>query len=305
MVSFDNKELMVTLAGACFWYWNSFYSFLETCGVPSSLVRRYPRESHNKYQVMRNLLTDLEAQNRHDVLAEIVSGFYRMRNPVDRENLDVERARRLLQEFRDAIGVDPIEQAIERQEREKARAQYQKSIEELGVVRQRLSGLNDRFLELAAGVTMTPQQRGFALETLFFDLLQFSELEHTKPYRTSGGEQIDGRFRFEKFDYLVEVKWLSGPIKQPHLSVFDGKIRGKAQSTRGLFLGAEGFDAGAIDKFTGDAPRIVLVTGEDLALVLNRSLPFSDLLQGKLDAMVGHGRIYRPAREIMQLRMRH
>ena len=40
-LSFVVEEQMVSLAGACFWFWNSFYSFLENCGVPKSLYLRW------------------------------------------------------------------------------------------------------------------------------------------------------------------------------------------------------------------------------------------------------------------------
>ena len=152
---------------------------------------------------------------------------------------------------------------------------------------------------LSAATDLTPQQRGFKLEALFFDLLHFAEFEHTKPYRTSNGEQIDGHFKYEKFDYLVETKWSAGPTKQKDLSVFDGKIRGKAQSTRGLFLAAEGFDDNAVNKFSGDAPCIVLMTGEDLAIVLSGTLPIFDVMKAKVDAIVRYGNINFPVSRIL------
>lgn len=129
-------------------------------------------------------------------------------------------------------------------------------------------------------------------------MLHFAEFEHTKPYRTPDGEQIDGHFKYEKFDYLVEVKWISGLLKQKDLSIFDGKIRGKAQSTRGLFLAAEGFDDNAVSKFSGDAPRIILMTGEDLAIVLNGTKLMFDVMKAKVDAIVRYGNINFPARNI-------
>ena len=103
---------------------------------------------------------------------------------------------------------------------------------------------------------------------------------------------------YEKFDYLVEAKWITGPTKQPDLSIFDGKIRGKAQSTRGLFLAADGFDGNAVEKFSGDAPRIVLMTGEDLAIVLDGTLPLADVMRAKVDAIVRYGNIDFRARDI-------
>lgn len=118
-----------------------------------------------------------------------------------------------------------------------------------------------------------------------------SEIDFSKSYKTPDGEQIDGHFKYEKFDYLVECKWESGVIKQKELSIFDGKIRGKAQSTRGLFLAANGFDLNAIQKFSGDSPRIILMTGDDLAMILSGQVLFFDAMKAKVDAIVRYGDI--------------
>jgi len=247
---------------------------------------------------MRNVLGILEEQNQVDTINALISNFYRLKNAIDRDNLDTDKAKRLLKEFRDSVGNDPIESAIKGQQQEKALADYERSVESTKAKKESLSDLNTRFLALATTTELTPQQRGFKLETLFFDLLHFAEFEHTKPYRTQDGEQIDGHFKFEKFDYLVEVKWISGQTKQKDLSIFDGKIRGKAQSTRGLFLAAEDFDENAVNKFSGDAPRIVLMTGEDLAIILSGTMSIFDVMKAKVDAIVRYGNINFPVRNI-------
>lgn len=123
------------------------------------------------------------------------------------------------------------------------------------------------------------------------------EFEFRKPYRNAG-EQIDGHFRYEKFDYLVEVKWTEPKTNQEDLSVFDGKIRGKAQSTRGFCLSANGFAEHAVVRYSGDAPRILLMTGEDLALVLNGRMTFGDAMKAKVDGIVRRGVILLPLREV-------
>lgn len=158
--------------------------------------------------------------------------------------------------------------------------------------------MNTEFLGLTTASDITPQQRGFRLEQLFFQLLHLSEFEHTKPYRTPGREQIDGHFKYEKFDYLVEAKWTQEPTKQPDLSIFDGKIRGKAQSTRGFFISANGFDNTAVRKYSGDSPRIILMTGEDFALVLSGRVLFVDAMKAKVDAIVRLGNILYPVRYV-------
>jgi restriction endonuclease len=287
---FEEKEAMVGLAGACFWFWKAFYGFLGSCGVPQSLVDRYPRETYNKYDLMRNVIGDLERSSNEKVLQELVSGFFRLRGPVDRDHVNVEYANRRLNEFRELVGDDPIEAEVKRREVLVARKCHQDKIGACQVKADRLKELETTFLKLVALDKMTPQQRGFRLETLFFDLLRHSEVECASPYKAKG-EQIDGHFRYEKFDYLVESKWTVKPSEQKDLSIFDGKIRGKAQSTRGCFVSASGISAPAVEKFSGDAPRIVLLTGEDLALILSGRFTFHDALKVKIDAIVRHGKI--------------
>lgn len=297
-LSFEAKEKLVELAGACFWYWNGFYSFLDSCGVPRTLQSKFPREAYNKYTMMRAILAELDQSGNTDVINSIASGFYKLNGPMDRDNLDERKAKRLLTEFREAIGDDPIEAEIKKREKARVKASYERSIADRRAQSKRLEDLNAAFLGLTGASEITPQQRGFELEQLFFQLLHISEFEHTKPYRTPGQEQIDGHFRHEKFDYLVETKWTQEPTKQPDLSVFDGKIRGKAQSTRGFFVSANGFDDAAVHKYSGDSPRILLMTGEDLALVLCGRVLFADAMNAKVDAIVRFGRILLPIRQV-------
>ncbi len=297
-LSFEAKEKMIALAGACFWYWNGFHNFLASAGVPAGLVDRYPRGAFSKYQTMRNILRDLEQANDIDTINNLASNFYRLKGPLDRDNLDVRAAVSKLKEFRELLGNDPIEMEIERQASETRRENRKQAVEQLQQRQSRLEDLNKRFADLTELSGITPQKRGFALERLFFDLLVHCEFECHPSYRNASGEQVDGHFSYEGFDYLVEAKWTKEVAKQPDLSVFDIKIRGKAQSTRGFFLSSTGFDQKAITKFSGDAPRIVLMTGEDLALVLNGLITFDDAMKAKVDAIVRHGAILLPLREV-------
>ncbi len=297
-LSYEAKEKMVELSGACFWYWAGFYSFLDSCNIPKALQQRYPRDSYNKYQIMRSILGDLEQSNDTALINSLASGFYRLKGPIDRDNLDEVRAKKLLAEFRIALGDDPIDAEIKRRELEKNKVVHQQSIEIHRQQIKRIEEVNSEFLNLMTTNEFTPQERGYKFENLFFQLLHLSEFEHTKPYRTPGREQIDGHFRFDKFDYLVEAKWTKEPTKQEDLSIFDGKIRGKVQSTRGFFISANGFDPTAVSKYSGDSPRIVLMTGEDLALVLCGQHLFVDAMKAKIDAIVRHGNIHLPLRSI-------
>lgn len=297
-INFELKEMIVSLSGACFWYWNSFYSFLNSCGIPKTLQNKYPREAYNKYQVMRNILDCLEETNQVEIINNIISNFFKLNNAVDRDSLDEKKAKQLLSEFRELVGNDPIENEIKKRKQEESRNNYKSTIGETKLKKKRLEDLNLLLITLTTTTEYIPQKRGYKLEDIFCDLLQLSEIEYSRPYKTPDGEQIDGHFRYEKFDYLVECKWEDGFIKQKDLSIFDGKIRGKAQSTRGLFLAANGFDENAVQKFSGDSPRIILMTGEDLAMILNGQVIFYDAMKAKVEAIVRYGKINFPLRKI-------
>ncbi len=287
---------MVSLSGACFWYWNSFYSFLDSSGVSKRLYERFPKAAYSKYDVMRNILEFLEEKDEFETINSLISNFFRLRGAVDKDALDDNKAKNLLNDFKELVGSDPIEQEIERRKRKESRNNYTAHIEESKSHKKRLEELNRLFISLTISSEYTHQQRGYKFENIFCDLLQLNELEYSRPYKTPDGEQIDGHFRFEKFDYLVESKWEADPIKQKDLSVFDGKIRGKAQSTRGLFLSANGFDENAVHKFSGDSPRIILMTGEDLAMILGCQVLFLDAIKAKVEAIVRYGNINFPLR---------
>ena len=123
-LSFNIKKQMVELAGACFWFWNDFYSFLASSGVPSSLYDQFPKQNYNKYDAMRGILGALEEQGDFESINRLISNFYQLDNAVNPEKLDTEQAKKQLAKFREIVGDDPIEAEIQRRKHKKARAEY-------------------------------------------------------------------------------------------------------------------------------------------------------------------------------------
>lgn len=285
-LDFNIKDKIINLSGACFWYWNTFYSFLESCGVSSSIYRAFGKEG-GKYQVMRSILELLERQQRYDIIKEISKQLY---NFVPSEDgIDKDKANRLLEDFRKTVGPSILEEEVNKRELERKAEEQKRILEENKIQRQKLEKLKENFLRLNA--LDDKQKRGFEVEPLFFELLELEEFEVHRPYRIKG-EQLDGHFKYEKFDYIVEIKWTDSPTNQSDLSIFDGKIRGKGQSTRGFFLSINGFDNNAVSKFSGDSPRIILMDGQDLFLIFEEITTFYDLMKFKTDALARKGFIY-------------
>lgn len=156
---FEVKAAMVQLAAACFWFWDGFYSFLDSAGVPQSIYARYPKESHSKYQVMRNVLTDLEEAGRGETLNALISSFYRLSNAIDRDHLDETRAKALLDDFRRVVGTDPIDAELRRRRQEEKRRETKGKFEEAAKFQEQLGLLNDQFIDLSRAQEYSPQQR--------------------------------------------------------------------------------------------------------------------------------------------------
>jgi hypothetical protein len=130
--------------------------------------------------------------------------------------------------------------------------------------------------------TMPPQQRGFAFERFLNDLFELFQLAPRRSFRLVG-EQIDGSFQLGQDVYLVEAKWQSEPTGQSDLLSFSGKVEGKAQWSRGVFISYSGFSQDGLEVFArGKSTRIVCMDGFDLHCVLTHGLNLGEVIAAKV-----------------------
>jgi hypothetical protein len=120
---------------------------------------------------------------------------------------------------------------------------------------------------------------------------KFTEIEYHKSFKTET-DQIDGYFKFDKFDYLVEAKWEKSPIDKGVLSEFHNEVVRRIESTRGLFVSMSGFNSNHIGLFEGASPRVILMDGEDLTLILEGRFQLVDALNLKITHAVKNGKIF-------------
>lgn len=184
---------------------------------------------------------------------------------------------RQLQEIRDA----KIKADRERRVAVEAAQQQPKcSIEELKVT----------FLELHAGKT-TAQKRGYALEKILVELSKLASMEVTEAFRVNG-EQIDSALKFEGEHYIIEAKWQDKAAANEPVYQFVGKVEGKMYG-RGIFVSVHGFSDHVVTSVVaGKAIKTIFVDGEDLVLVLEGHLSFSEMLDRKIKAAQTRGLIY-------------
>jgi len=160
---------------------------------------------------------------------------------------------------------------------------------------QALHDLNDRLLKLS---TLKPQERGFAFERFLNDLFTVYNLDPRRSFRLTG-EQIDGSFQLHQEIYLVEAKWQDERTGQADLLTFAGKVDGKAQWSRGLFVSYSGFSDDGLQAFArGRRTSIICMEGLDLAQILSGRLDLVEVIERKKRRAAETGSAFVPVRDL-------
>ncbi|MCD5963413.1 MULTISPECIES: restriction endonuclease [Gammaproteobacteria] len=143
--------------------------------------------------------------------------------------------------------------------------------------RQKIATIKAELLRVSS---LSAQARGFAFEGFLKGLFDAFGLAAQEPFRLRG-EQIDGSFQLGSETYLLEAKWHGQPIGVADLHTFHGKIEQKAAWTRGLFVSNSGFSDDGLVAF-GRGKRVICMDGLDLYDLLDREIPFNQVLERKV-----------------------
>jgi len=144
----------------------------------------------------------------------------------------------------------------------------------------------------------TPQERGFAFEKYLQSLFEAFSLEPRGSFRTIG-DQIDGSFILRDECYLLEAKWTSDTIDKGDLVIFNEKVSSRSGFSRGLFISFSTFSDGAIKTFaTGRTINIILMTVQELAIMLSKQHNLDKALWLKVRALAEEGNFFKNVMEL-------
>jgi hypothetical protein len=178
------------------------------------------------------------------------------------------------------------EQEKSREYRESIRARADRASKE--TYESKLGELRARFAEAH---DLAPQQKGYALEALFTDLMRVSGVPVEEPFKIVG-EQLDGAIKYDGHYYLVELKWVAGHTEAKEIGHFFYKVEGKMQA-RGLFLAMNGYTPGALASLPkGKELRVLLLDGQHIANVFFGMYKFQELLEHSIRQASLKGEIY-------------
>lgn len=158
-----------------------------------------------------------------------------------------------------------------------------------------ISALRSQLAELGS---LAPQPRGYAFERFLKGLFDAYGLAGRAAFRLLG-EQIDGSFELAGETYLLEARWQAGPSDAADLYAFHGKVEGKAAWARGLFMSISGFTDEGLVAF-GRARRVICMDGSDLRDMLNREIPFPDVVQQKVRRAAETGQPFARVRDLVR-----
>lgn len=158
---------------------------------------------------------------------------------------------------RSTAEMEKARQAI-REEAASRRAQKIASEQDLEKLQSRITDLHSK---------VGSQEGGYAFEDWFYDLVQFFDLEHRKPYKTDG-RQIDGSVTLDGTTYLVELKFTSGQVGAPDIDTFLAKVSNKADNTMGIFVSMAGYSPVAISQASKPRTPLLLMDAAHVFLVL-------------------------------------
>ena len=287
---YEITQAMIQCFGRAFHYKDNLTAFFLACGVPKQLNGKHREQA--KFVWGRNILSEL-GQTEEGCLIQrhILTELCKLRDLPDKEVQDRDAGINSLRELK----LLALEQRLFVEEiREKEKVRSGQSDERQKIIQERsrtLERLRNSFNE--ALLSGNRQEAGYSLEDLLKELFALFEIEYRKPYRTET-QQLDGHFRFEGFDYLVEAKWRKDRPTEQEIGGFKHKVDSVIESTRGLFISVPGFRPEVVQQFNSRGGNIILIDGSHLVQILEGRHDLRDVLRAIISKAAQEGLAYTP-----------
>lgn len=289
---YEILEQMIQCFGKCFHYKDPVASFMLSSDVPGQIINKY--RDLPKFVWARRVLEEL-SENEQGILIQrkLLTNLCSLRDLPDKDVPDRNAGIETLKTLKKIASENDL---IVKEKRKKEELTNKIILQKQTMVQERakkLEALRQTFIE---NITSTNRQKaGFDLEEILRRLFELNDIEYRKSYRNSENtQQIDGYFKFEGFDYLVEAKWRKDMPNGAEIAGFKHKVDSKLESTRGLFISINGFRDEVIWEFSGKGSKIIFMTGHDLTLILEGRVSLKEAISIKVEKAVQLGETLYP-----------
>ncbi|MCP1495093.1 hypothetical protein J2Y73_005124 [Peribacillus frigoritolerans] len=163
-------------------------------------------------------------------------------------------------------------------------------------VKENIGFIQETFIKVR---NLAPQQRGYAFEKMFPQLMAASNISVYNSFKIEG-EQIDGAIKFDSHYYLVELKWTEKKISQAEIASLYMKVEGKFEG-RGIMISMNGYSQEVIKSLPkGKGLKIILLDGIHLSNVIFGNYSFPELLEYAIEEAVLKGNIFCDASKVLK-----
>lgn len=292
----DIQEALIEAVGDVFYFRDVFRRFVVRCGVPAALYERHA-DKQSKRAILRSILADLEQLGDEGWIIQrrVLSEFCALKRPPE-GHVDPVRAARAIHMVKTLAREHDL---LVKREKAGARERIIGLIQAETAAqekRKQMANLRHEFTELIR--SHEPQERGYAFERLIAKLFRAHGFTYREAYVVDG-EQLDGHFELDGFDYLVETRWRSDKVPAKEIGWLSDKAAAKLESTRGLFISMAGFTKDAREPRRGKPVKVILMDGEDLALVIEGYVDLREGLKAKIRKAAQEGVVYYPLRNLL------
>ncbi|MDO4487150.1 MAG: restriction endonuclease [Bacillota bacterium] len=289
------REQLIRCFAKCFHYKDNLEAFFISCGVDSTLASR-DRELV-KFKWGRAVLNSLDEIEEGEIIQRrLLTDMCKFRNLPDNDVPDRDAGLRELRKLKEMAHQNKV---VFEEEKQK---QYNRQLlnqEKQRIIKNRaalLEELKMKYLSVLASDNR--QSAGYELEVVLESMFSAFDIDYRKSYRTNT-QQIDGCFKFDGFDYLVEAKCTQQQPNDAEIGGFKRKVDTKLESTRGLFVSVYGFRKEVVDGYAGMGNNIIFMDGQDIQYVLEGRIPLPELLHIKIEKAAQEGRSFVSVNDIL------
>lgn len=275
-----------------YWFLGDLEKAWLRAGVDAKLTtklfssRQEDGSKHSKRQLM-DLLYKIIREANFNRRLEISRNFVRFlvehKNFVPQsENHRIDIAETASLKLKEIINQQRQEAEYNQQIRKKAKESKQVDYDN------ELLRVRDMFIEAEK---LNGQDRGYAFEKLFVELMKISGIPVEEPFRIVG-EQIDGAIKYGGHYYLIELKWTKSKSAHKEISSLYLKVEGKMEA-RGIFISMNGYSSEIIESLPkGKKLTTLLLDGMHISNVIFGRYAFQELMEHSLSQASLKGEIY-------------
>lgn len=301
----DLANLLAVAIRDVIWYKDSVVSFLQKCGVPTSIMLEIRKRKQDipTVKIVHFVIEELTTKGDEGWLTtqKILTELYYWKDFHSIEADRKDKAIKSLQEFQKACKryreqKEYLEQQKKQQEKIHDERLSRDTIKSLD--HKKLKSFRDEFDRIFA--IPDPDQRGTEFEKLMNQIFDYY-CQDSKGSFNRTGEQIDGFFKLEHHWYYVEIRWKATKANAADVSVLRDRAKDAfGGDTKALFVSFNGFSDDCLQNLTGKGDeRVILMDGYDLRTVLDCQISFDVLLAEKQAELIRSRRPFIGAQEII------